>query len=850
MKSIAPVCLLVLAPLAAGCMGASDSAAGVGRSDAGVAYSGGAGGMAAGSGGSTGWKADAGTFPASDASATQDGSREAVPSNLTGDAASFNWDTYSCPGCGAVGGTPSSGTQGSGGGPGGSGSGGGSRGGGGASAPGGGSGAAGTTSSGGRSGSGGSIGLGGFSGPGGSSALGGSTSATGAGGSSGRDAGSLPSADATPPRDGNISGSDLPPFSPDLRAAEAGGAVDGGAIYLPDTGADSRGSDVVDTQPACVAQIVPLVPALARLNRLVAGPNTKVVLRAEVVSGALPSGIPWSWEETWESSLLSPAAIGQQDPAAALFVIANPGTYTFRATAGACQATVSGYAVAANACGPCDSSVIVRAAPPATIAVPVQAGSMTLLGVSPFDQNNIILSPGVPVLVAPSAGSRMVNSYVRINDLQGGLVVDGLADPRAGGLAAQLLALDSNRSVLKYDVLVVPFDGSDGETAGATAPQLFQGLEPSSINGSFPLVGGVTLTGSTVASAGQPVSDVRVMLSNQDPTSAQQRPDLLFSSVGRSDAQGSYTLHVQKGTYWASFSPPPGMGLAEALGTAAVTIAGDASLAFQWDRATTATLALIVVDAVGVALPGVSVRLSSFQSRSVGTLTLTSAGGAVVRQPANGNVQIEGTTDTAGAIVFPGLPADAAYDLLLVPATQGAYAATTTTSLMLGAGGTSTVVQLRPQATIHGQLSVRASGAPALDFASVKIVAYDRSVDSPEAPRAMMAAPDGSFAFGATPGRPYVLLAVPGVGSGYARTFVGPGPVEASEFVITQPLLGSMEWRAAVMDERQYGLAETALQIFCDVSWPNCVDPAVPLAETTSDANGFFDLALPDPSSR
>jgi hypothetical protein len=825
MKCFGAFPLLVVATLAVGCSSASD----MGASGISGGSGGGAGGGASGSGGSTGLNADAGAFLVDAAGLPRDGSHEVVPSNLTADAVSFNWDTSSCPGCGATGGASAGGATGSG-----------TRGSGGAQAGSGGIGTGGRGSgggvpgSGGRSSAGGMVGTGGLLGSGGSGGSSGTSAA--AGGSSGRggagSGGYVSSVDAAPMRDGGVAGPDLPPL-PDAGVLDTGGPGGADAVAPP--------SDVL---PACAAQIVPVAPTAAWLGRLVAGANTKVVVRAEVVSGAMPAGASWSWQATWEGSPLSLAAVGQSDPAAVAFAIANPGHYTFSAMAGACHATVSGYAVAADVCGPCDSSVIIRAAAPATADIPLQGGPISV------QEDNVVLSHGVRVLVAPSVGSNLISAYVRINDLMGGLVVDGLADPRAGGFGARLLAVDNNKAVLRYDVLVVPVDGSDGQTLGATAPQLYQSLDPSGINGPFPLAGGVTVTGTTLSAAGQRLSDVRVMLTNQDPASAKQRPDLLFSSVGSSDAQGQYILHVQEGTYWALFSPPLGMGLAEAVSTSAITIAGDASLAFQWAAPTTATLALTVVDSAANALPGVTVRVTSLQSKPVGNLTLTQLGGSVNNQPASGDVQMEGTTDSVGVVVFPGLPANATYEVLMIPAVPGANAATTTTSVTLGPGGTSATVQLWPQSAIFGRLVASASGAPAPNYATVTIVAYDRSTDSPEAPRAMTANPDGSFAFGVSPGRPYVLLAVPEVGSGYARTFVGPGQVQASEFVITQGLLRSMDWRATVMDEHQYGLPATALQAFCDESWPGCVDDAVPLAETTSDANGEFTLSLPDPSTR
>jgi hypothetical protein len=59
-----------------------------------------------------------------------------------------------------------------------------------------------------------------------------------------------------------------------------------------------------------------------------------------------------------------------------------------------------------------------------------------------------------------------------------------------------------------------------------------------------------------------------------------------------------------------------------------------------------------------------------------------------------------------------------------------------------------------------------------------------------------------------------------------------------------------MAWSAKVTDENQYGLSGTALQVFCGPTWPNCVDSTIPLAETTSEDGGAFQLALPDPSTR
>ena len=818
--------LLVAAVFAFGCSSAGGVDSPAGDRDAGP-------GGGSGYGGSGPVKVDAGAI-SDGALGKNDGSTEPVGSNLTTDAVTFNWDPHVCSGCLGGGGATSGGGGSSGSGGASAGTGAGGRGAGGASGIGGS--ATGADAS---VGVGGSAAGGAMVGSGGRPASGGATGGGGYAGSSGgqSDAGVSPDV-ATDVR--------LPLDSPGLPSSDASPDAVGGAggSDLGPSGPDARPSDVVTS---CQARIVPVIPALDRIDRLVAGENARIVLRAVADAGGPSAATPWTWTATWDGAPLAVAQAGVVEPDTAAFTIANPGNYTFTARAGNCFVQLPGYAVAPNACASCDKSVVLRAAPPATSDVPVQSGALTLLGSSPFDQSNPILARGVAVKIAASIGSGLVTSYVRINDAYGGLVADGLADANVGGFATRLRALDNNRSALRYDVLVVPLDGEDGATIAATAPQLYPGRDPNGLNSPLPLTGGRTITGTTLDVNGRPVADARVMLTNQDPSSMQQRHDLVFSSVGRSDAQGKFTLHVQGGPYWVSFAPPIDSGLTEILSDSSVSVASDSTLSFQWSAPTTAALSLKVVDSAGVPAPGVSVRLtSSSQSSGVGTLS----GALISSQQAKGNVQVEDTTDATGAVLFAKLPANTDYDVLLMPASPGAYSATTATAVRLEAGGTSKQVSLVAQSIIKGRLVVRAASPVQIDLATVSIVAYDRSSDAPEAPRAIMANADGSFLFGVTPNRRYILVAVPDIGSGYARTFVGPGPMQASEYVVTQALLTSTSWKAKVMDENQNGLTDTALQVYCDATWPNCVDPAVPLAETTSSVGGAFQLELADPGSR
>jgi hypothetical protein len=74
--------------------------------------------------------------------------------------------------------------------------------------------------------------------------------------------------------------------------------------------------------------------------------------------------------------------------------------------------------------------------------------------------------------------------------------------------------------------------------------------------------------------------------------------------------------------------------------------------------------------------------------------------------------------------------------------------------------------------------------------------------------------------------------------------------MQATEFEIEQRMATQMAWASLVMDETQTVLGGTAVQIFCEASWPLCVDATIPIAETTAAADGSFHLGLPDPASR
>jgi len=804
---------LVLALTLAGCA-ASESASGNSPTSADAA-SPGRGGSSASSGGyyGSGGSAGGGGMTTADAGAASDtglpkgdaGRGEPIPSNLSSDGPVFGAD--GCASCTRDGATPADGPVMSDGGRAQDAS------------------LGGTGGSAGATGSGGSLSAsGGASGRGGSEGFGGSTSASGSGGSTG------------------VGGS-----------AGTGGSGSGGSRADAGTGPDAilPGSDagadtgVADTAPSsCVARIRAIVPAtdsLGTFDNLFAGPNVQVVLRAEVVSLG-PASPVWSWQCTRDNVPVTNIVLGQQDPAVAAFPIVSPGNYTFTArdTTGACIAVAQTGAAGANDCPDCDRAVLLHIAPSSSSDLPVQDGFRILSGSPPFTSTTIIPAVGVSALIAPSANGGRIDAYVRVSQSGGKLITDGLAAQSSSGFPVNVVSTDSHGKVQYYDVLVVPIDGINGSTIAATAPQLFTALTAGEISRtSFSLSGGVSVTGTVTDASGSPVSDVRVILSNRNPTSAGQASSLIFSSVGRSDAQGKFVLHAQPGSYWISISPPAGAGLAEALVPSPVILSGDTTLSFRWDQPSTAVVDLTVVDSVGVPTSGSRVRLTSAGSSKVGTLTLGSSS-----QPAQGNVQAQGTTSSSGDVRFVNVPDGTTYSVLLAPATLGPSAATTVLSLAVPTGGTTQTVRLLPQGSIRGQLSASLN----TDWTQVSVVAYDRSDDSPEAPFSITASADGSFSMPVSPGRPYVLLAVPLTGSGLAQTFVGPGFLSASEFTIKQKVLSSMPWISTAY-QTGYDLSGTALQVLCGTGYAGCVDPTIPLAETTIE-DGAFQLALPDPATR
>jgi hypothetical protein len=654
---------------------------------------------------------------------------------------------------------------------------------------------------------------------------GGTTGTGGRGGSSGGSTGAGGTgghyADAGTSTDSNT-GTDT---GKDASASRDGGvSPDASAPHGPDAG-------------ACTVRIRALRPV--SLTHLVAGPHVQVVVRAERDGTATGT---WTWRGLRDRTTSVAAEIGQQDAAAAAFTIDQPGTYVFTASDNSgCQASITAYAKAADACTACNQGAIVRVSAPPSTQIPVQTGYVSL-------NEDVVPQAGVQVQVGPSVGRSRVDAYVRIL-CDSVTVADGLSDLRNLFTTRLLSSRPSGATVtqLQYNVLVVPADGTGNGTIAATAPQLFRDLSPADFaTTSFQLTDGVAITGTTHLK-GDVLADARWVLSNQGP-GRKASGNLLFSSVGRSDSAGAFHLNAQPGSYWVTVSPPADRGLAEAISAASVSVDAGTTFDFTWATPVTATVNLRVQDAEGQPLPRATVRLSTAEAQPVGTLSVQGPSGDLEIQ-ANGRARLEATTSSAGVATFTGVPANVTYNVLIVPEALGPAARTTAVTLRVTPGAFSSAVTTQAEAHITGRLAT-GTGAHAIDLSQVTIMATDKAEEAAEPVQSVRADSEGRFDVAVTPGRIYVLMAVPPSDSDYARTFVGPGRMMATEFPITQVLFLGRPWKANVLAQDGQPLPGTALQMFCDANWPNCIDPTMTLAETTAASDGSFATLLPDPTTR
>jgi hypothetical protein len=578
---------------------------------------------------------------------------------------------------------------------------------------------------------------------------------------------------------------------------------------------------------ACTVSLRPLsAPSLAGL---VAGPMATAVVRAEIrgVTGPLV----WSWQVTYlDANEPLTVTADPADPAVVEFPVARPGQYLLTAATAVGGAPCASGPVYAAAASPLQlrNVFLVRAIPPTAARVPVQHQVLEVAGGAPV-VDEMRLGPGTMVTIEPrdQSGASAIPAYVRVSDRDSPLVFEGYAD------AAPFGALLPGG--VRYDVLIVPV-GEDRSVVGARyAPVWVANQTPDQIK-LLPLrlTPGVAVRGR-VATTGGALSDARIVL----------RGATTPSTVGRTGPDGAFEVLARADSFAFVASPPPGSGLPEVVAGPVPELAISEGapapeVTLVWNAQTYANGAVTVLGLDGRPVAQARVRVEATLPDAA-TVTVTRAGASATLS-APGSMRVEAVTGADGVARLGRLPAGT-YQALVAP-DPASPAAITSAPVVFGGGG-ATTVRLAAKIRLAGALLGEG------DRSGVRITATDVGTDLEVPPLVTTSAADGSFALPLSARRRYLLLADPPGGSRFARTFVGAGPIEPSDFVLRQRLPLRLPFHGRVVgDAQRTGFADTLVKVFCFPGAPDCPDPTIPLAETITGSDGTFDMALPDPATR
>ena len=606
-------------------------------------------------------------------------------------------------------------------------------------------------------------------------------------------------------------------------AGSGGSSSSSDAAGSPDAGSDGRDAGA---GASCMLILTPLSAAWF-LDPVERGP-TPFRVHAQATS---PGDYQWNWTISSPGGALQPMKVAG-DPATVEFPLPVSGTYTIVVSTPNRQDCGSTTAVL-TVIEPRPTAFLFRVFPPPAMALPAQEFRLTS---EQLKSAGITLNTQVrSIRIFPSdSPSHPLPSYVQLSS-QGSLTIEG--NTQGGPVDVALL------SERQYDLLVIPIPGiANGQVApqpggGAVAPKLFSGL-PAQLSGPQMLDPGISVTGAALRSDGTPVADARVVLR------AGARP----STVGVSDADGTFSLFTRDGAMAVDVSAPPGSGLPDAHvdATAGVLVAPAAAgltMTMRWAQQPAGSLALTVHAPDGttaLANAAVVVELDG-PIASAGTLTVRAAdGGGGPPLDASARVRAAVTSDATGTVAFPALPVGQ-YRVTVAPpagATAAAGAAITTTTVDVTAAGVTTSVQLGRKVTVTGALQDGSAGT--------RIVAIDTGLDVVAPSAAADVDSHGNFTLALDPGRTYKLWATPpAAGQRFARgmlaTLTAP---QANQTLSAYRLPPGVAITSNVFAGQAVG--DALVQVFCPDGSLACPDTSLPIAETVTSSDGKFSVVLPD----
>lgn len=477
--------------------------------------------------------------------------------------------------------------------------------------------------------------------------------------------------------------------------------------------------------------------------------------------------------------------------------------------------------ITVNAPGP--ALYLFRVTPPASLAMAIPAQEVRRIadpGNPTIEDIDLLL--GTKISIAPQDASRhFIPAYVHVSPLSSGVTIDG--DTAYGPFDAFLLPTGV------YDILIVP--------DGVLAPMVLTATTAATFPVTLSVDEGTMVNGSIEDGDGAPLAGARVML----------RAGIRPSTLGVSDAAGQFSLRTRPGIQSAVIVPPPGSGLPEARVAISpgIAINGSTTVKMAWNSFARGAFSVLVKTSDGSApVAGSRVQVESQDATvlpDVGTLTVLGTQPTTI--VATGSVRAEAVSDDTGLARFPALPSGTnwGYRVTVVPPASLPDAVLTTADVVLSAAGYSGTISLGRHVTLSGTL------LPKGGTTGVRVIARDLSPGIAAPLTSAIVGDQGAYSLSLDPGRVYQLMADPPVGSALARTVLdkkNAPSVDSPAFTYT---VNPAARFAGFIRTGNRMIGDAMVQVFCLGPLPTCWDSTWPIAETVTDAEGSYSLALPAP---
>jgi hypothetical protein len=560
-------------------------------------------------------------------------------------------------------------------------------------------------------------------------------------------------------------------------------------------------------------------------------PGDTIAAAAEPTAGGGPYAYAWSVTNAAGAGV--PATARTADGAQVDIPIATAGSYHIAVTlttGAAVTCSASESVLARNPAGKLDQ-VLLRFVPPAQSGLQIQQKVIPITGGTPQSDLNLTLDEGVPIGfdVTDATGTATADAFVRLIANDRGF--EAQAFVRAGDPLTFVLLDDA------YDVLVIP----DEPAAPRFAPTLAQNqsLALLAATGRLLLDPGVEVRGEVTGADGAPLEGARIAL---------QR-GRLPSTLGEAAADGSFVVRVQPGDFGLSVAAPAASGMPDLELDGGITVGAvgsDLAVAYDPGLAPGGDLDLTVrANDDSVAVAGARVTLRALLPEA-GTVTV---GG--LTQPVPGVVRRTATTDAAGRVVVPALPAGA-YEVTVEPLGHG-LVDDAATRVAVALPDAPRVMQLFRKVHLTGTLA-RPADLAQRDITNTRVTAI---LSAGAGAAALGAAPqaaaraDGSFQVTIDPADPaspldYLLVADPPAASGLARALQlvridRLTDVDVSALRLPRGLLLA----GTVLPAHGTPLAGVYVEA-TRLRVPSEADPA-PRAEAVTGADGRFAIVFCDP---